>query len=65
MVEEGFGISIIPEITVKREVKAGYLKILNLKDDNILVNYYLIYPPNVKSVKSCSVFIDFLLNRYM
>ncbi len=65
MVEEGFGVSIIPEITVKREVKAGYLKILDVEESNMSVDYYLIYPPNIKSIKSCSVFIDFLLTRYM
>ncbi len=60
MVEEGFGITIIPEIAVAREVKAGYLSILNVKGNDLKVNYYLIYPQDALSVKVINVFIDFL-----
>ncbi len=63
MVEEGFGITIIPEIAVSREVNSGYLSILNVKKNDLKVNYYLIYPQDILSTKVIKVFIEFLLNE--
>ena len=61
MVEEGFGFSIVPEITVEREIKAGYLKKLEMKENDLVVKYYLIYPSNTIFIKTIKSFIDFII----
>jgi len=41
MVEEGYGISVIPEIAVREEISAGKLTCINLKEFDFCLNYYL------------------------
>ena len=63
MVEEGFGATIIPEIAVKREVEAGLLKVLDVENFNLKIDYYLIYPKNTVLPKACRAFIDFIYDK--
>ena len=42
-VEEGVGISVVPEIAVKRELQAGLLKNFTLEGFDLYADYYLIY----------------------
>jgi len=44
LVEEGYGVTIIPEVAVKREIDAGWLKHVNLSSFNLKASYYLLYP---------------------
>jgi DNA-binding transcriptional LysR family regulator len=42
-VEVGFGMSIVPIGVIKREVKAGLLKVIRLPKEKIFLKYYLLY----------------------
>ncbi len=42
-VEEGIGVSIVPEIAVTRELQAGQLKALSVEDFELQADYYLIH----------------------
>jgi len=42
MVEEGYGITVVPEAAVKREISAGWLKPLQVEELNVLNSYYLV-----------------------
>jgi len=42
-VVEGYGITVIPEISVKRELHFGMLKPINLKGLDLFFDYYLFY----------------------
>jgi DNA-binding transcriptional LysR family regulator len=42
MVEEGYGITVFPEASVKREISAGWLKRLHVERLNVLNSYYLV-----------------------
>jgi DNA-binding transcriptional LysR family regulator len=43
MVEEGYGITVVPEAAVKREISAGWLKPLQVEELNVLNSYYLFF----------------------
>jgi DNA-binding transcriptional LysR family regulator len=43
IVVEGYGITILPEIAVKREMHVGLLKRINLKEFDLSFDYYLFY----------------------
>jgi len=42
MVEEGYGITVVPEAAVKREISAGWLKPLQVEELNVVNSYYLV-----------------------
>ncbi len=42
MVEEGYGITVVPEAAVKREISAGWLKPLHVEGLNVVNSYYLV-----------------------
>ena len=42
MVEEGYGITVVPEAAVRREISAGWLKPLQVEGLNVLNSYYLV-----------------------
>ena len=44
IVEEGYGVTIIPAIAAQREIDAGLLKRLTVEGFDITVDYGLIYP---------------------
>lgn len=44
LVEEGYGATIIPEVAVKREIAAGWLKKVRLSGLDLKASYYLLYP---------------------
>jgi DNA-binding transcriptional LysR family regulator len=42
MVEEGFGMTVVPEAAVKREISSGWLKRLEVEGLNVQNSYYLV-----------------------
>ena len=42
-VEEGYGITIIPESAVRRDIGSGLLKALDLKAFDLTVDFYLFH----------------------
>jgi len=43
LVEEGYGVTIIPKIAVRREISAGWLKEVHLAQLDLKASYYLLY----------------------
>ncbi|MEN8210599.1 MAG: LysR family transcriptional regulator [Thermodesulfobacteriota bacterium] len=41
MVEEGYGITLLPEIAVKKDISSGLLKHINFLEFNLCLDYYL------------------------
>ena len=60
LVEEGFGVTIIPEIAVKREIEAGWLQVLQLKGLALMASYYLLYPRKRPLSKHARAFLQML-----
>ena len=60
LVEEGFGVTIIPEIAVKREIEAGWLQVLQLKGLDLMASYYLLYPRKRPLSKYAMAFLQML-----
>lgn len=44
LVEEGYGVTIIPEIAVRREIAAGWLREVYFAGLDLKASYYLLYP---------------------
>jgi len=63
LVEEDFGITLIPEIAVKREVELGLLKIIDIPELNLKIDYYLMCIKDRKCSKTLSTFTDFLFPK--
>lgn len=59
-VEEGVGISIVPEIAVKRELKAKLLKTLNIKGFDLYADYYLVHFDDRTLSNSTQAFLHML-----
>ena len=60
LVEEGYGISIVPQAAVQRELSAGQLKIIELPDLNLTASYYLYYPKNRTFSRAAHTFLTLL-----
>ncbi|MCP4372680.1 MAG: hypothetical protein GY797_31910, partial [Deltaproteobacteria bacterium] len=43
MAVEGYGITVVPEISVRREIHLGLLKSIALKGFDLIFNYYLFF----------------------
>jgi DNA-binding transcriptional LysR family regulator len=56
MVEEGYGITVVPEAAVKREISAGWLKPLQIEGLNVLNSYYLVSLKSRKLTSAAEAF---------
>jgi len=56
MVEEGYGITVVPEAAVKREISAGWLKPLQVEELNVLNSYYLVFLKTRKVTSAAEAF---------
>ena len=56
MVEEGYGITVVPEAAVKREISAGWLKPLQVEELNVLNSYYLVSLKSRKLTSAAEAF---------
>ena len=60
MIEEGYGITILPKTAVRRELKAGTLKKIDLPKLNLNAAYYLYYPRFRKFSRAAKTFLRLL-----
>lgn len=59
-VEEGVGLSIVPEIAVQRELRAGLLKTLPIEGFELCADYYLIHVHDRTLSKTAQAFLHML-----
>lgn len=57
LVEEGYGISIVPHVAVLRELQYSRLKIIELPNMNIMASYYLYYLKKRKFSRATQTFL--------
>jgi DNA-binding transcriptional LysR family regulator len=57
---EGYGVTVTPEIAVRREIHVGLLRPIDLKDFNLFFEYYLIYLRSKIFSRAVEAFIDML-----
>lgn len=62
-VEEGVGISIVPEVTVRREIAAGLLTSLNISDFDLKADYYIVHFNDRKISKVAQIFL-YVLEKF-
>lgn len=60
LVEEGYGVTIIPSIAVRREVKAGLLKEIHLENFDLKASYYLMYHVKRMLSKRAEAFLSLM-----
>jgi DNA-binding transcriptional LysR family regulator len=60
MVEEGYGITVVPEAAVKREISAGWLKPLQVEGLNVLNSYHLVFLKTKKLSSAAEAFLRML-----
>jgi DNA-binding transcriptional LysR family regulator len=57
---EGYGVTVTPEIAVRREIHVGLLRPIDLKNFNLFFEYYLIYLRSKIFSRAVEAFIDML-----
>jgi len=62
IVEEGYGVTIIPAIAAQREIEAGLLKRLTVEGFDITVDYGLICPKGRLLSRAATAFLETLCN---
>ncbi len=62
MVEEGFGITVIPETAVRREMSSGLLRRLPLEELNVFNSYYLISLKGKRLTRAAEAFEKVVAN---
>lgn len=61
LVEGGYGVTIIPEIAVRRELEAGWLKHVVLEEGlDLKASYYLLYPRKRPLSRYATAFLNLL-----
>ncbi|MFW2368898.1 MAG: LysR family transcriptional regulator [Desulforhopalus sp.] len=60
LVEEGYGVTIIPEIAVRREIAAGWLREVHLAGLDLKASYYLLHPRKRPLSKNARAFLHLL-----
>lgn len=60
IVEEGYGVTIIPTTAARREIEAGLLRRLNVKGFNLTVDYGLFYPKGKLLSRAAEAFLETL-----
>lgn len=59
-VVEGFGVTVLPEISIMRELHLGLLRRIPLKGFDIFFDYYLFYRRGKKISKAAEAFLEML-----
>ena len=62
IVEEGYGVTIIPAIAARREIEAGLLRRLDVKGFDLSVDYGLFYPKGRLFSRAAEAFLRTLRN---
>lgn len=60
LVEEGYGVTIIPAKAVRREIEAGWLQEIRLEGLDLKASYYLLYPRKRPLSKHAETFLRLL-----
>jgi DNA-binding transcriptional LysR family regulator len=60
LVEDGYGVTIIPEIAVRREISAGWLREIHLAGLDLRASYYLLHPRKRPLSKHARAFLHLL-----
>ena len=60
IVEEGYGITIIPESAVGRDIRSGLLKSLDLETFDLFVDFYLFHLKGKVFSKAAETFLKML-----
>jgi DNA-binding transcriptional LysR family regulator len=60
IVEQGYGITIIPETAVRREIEAGLLKRLQVEEFDLSVDYHLFYFKGKVLSRAAEAFLETL-----
>lgn len=60
IVQHGYGITIIPEVTVRREIESGILKKLQFPELDLSVDIYMVYVKNKVFPKAVRTFLEIL-----
>lgn len=60
IVEEGYGVTIIPTSAARREIEAGLLKRLKVADFHLTVDYGLFYPQGRPFSRAAEAFLEIL-----
>lgn len=58
IVEEGYGVTIIPTTAARREIDAGLLKRINVRGFDLTVDYGLFYPKNKFFSRAVEAFLE-------
>jgi DNA-binding transcriptional LysR family regulator len=59
---EGYGVTVTPEIAVRREIHVGLLRPIHLDDFNLWFEYYLLFLKGKIFSKAAGAFIEMLAN---
>jgi DNA-binding transcriptional LysR family regulator len=62
IVEEGYGVTIIPATAARREIEAGLLKWLDVEKFDLTVDYGLFYPKDKLFSRAAEAFLETLCN---
>lgn len=57
---EGYGLTVIPEVSVKKEIHLGLLKPLRLKEFDLFFDYYLFYLKGKLISRASAAFLEML-----
>ena len=60
IVQQGYGITIIPEATVTREIEAGLLKSLHCPEMDMFIDIYVVYMKNKIFSRAVKAFLEIL-----
>ncbi len=60
VVEEGFGVTIVPQVAVQREHDSGLLKVISFPKFQLKASYYLYYPIKRKLSRATKTFLAML-----
>jgi DNA-binding transcriptional LysR family regulator len=64
-VVEGYGLTIIPEISVRRELHVGLLKRINLNGFDLSFDYYLFYKKGKIFSKAAETFLEMMAGFHL
>ncbi len=60
LIEEGYGVTIVPRAAVLRELESGQLREVTLPDLDLTAYYYLYYPKHRKFSRAAQAFLHLL-----
>lgn len=65
LVQEGYGITVLPEVAVRREIEAGLLKRMNLAGFDLFVDFFVFYLDRTFLSKAARAFLWMLSSTHL